>query len=341
MNNNEKTTNISNENNIKKEDFPIITFIIPTYQSEPYLDLCLSSIFMQDYPRDKVVVLVIDWWSTDKTLEIAHKYDVRVINNEKRIAEYAKIIWINETKWEYFILFDSDNEIVEKHWLTDMVRPILTEENKIFWVESKLAADCKMNSLDRCFARMRVADPMARLLGSRISSSIDKELYSIPVLKKNHILITWANWFLWRKSLILPLLKDKNKFEEANMSNIVFHQTWLSYAIPNNLWIRHYYCENFRDFYEKRKKIAGKMNKRIANKQYSWVKKTSMLKIIIVTLYFLTFVWPLIIAIKNAIRDRSFDWLWYPILWFITVIIYIKYLFINTLSLFWVKKSSN
>lgn len=333
---NKNPNNINNSSNTS--ELPLVTFIIPTYQSEPYLDKCLCSIFMQDYPRDKMVVLVIDWGSTDRTLNIAKKYDVKIINNKKRIAEYAKIIGIRETQWEYFILFDSDNEIVEAKWLRDMVKPILTEPEKVFWVESRLAADEKMNSLDRCFARMRVADPMARLLWDRVWKCLDRWEYHIPILKKDHILITWANWFLRRKSLILPLIEGKTKFKEANMSNIVFRQTELSYAIPNNLWIRHYYCESFWDFYEKRKKIAGKMNKRISNNQYSWVKNTSMTKIIMVTLYFLTFVWPLIIATKNAIRDKTLDWFWYPVLSFMTVVIYLKYLFFNTLYLFCSKK---
>lgn len=82
-----------------------------------------------------------------------------------------------------------------------------------------------MSSIDRCFARMRVADPMARFLRSRYIKNEIKNGYDIRLLKKNHTLITGANGFLWKKSVILPLIEGFDKFEETNMSNRVFRET--------------------------------------------------------------------------------------------------------------------
>lgn len=318
-----------------QESLPVITFIIPTYQAEQFIDMCLSAIMKQGYPKDKIEIFIIDGGSTDQTIELAKKYPVTVFHNEKRIAEYGKMIGIREMKGDYFMLIDADNEIIEETWLLDMVRPMIESGEKIFWVESRLAADEKMSSIDRCFARMRIADPMARFLRSRYIRNETKNGYDIRLLKKNHTLITGANGFLWKKSIILPLIEWFEKFEEANMCNRVFRATWLSYAVPRNKWLRHYYCESFREFYEKRKKIAKKMWQRMENNQKdTWIRNTSFLKIILWTIYYLTVIWPLCIAIKNSIRDRAFDWYWYPIIWFFTVLVYLRYLFYRTITFY-------
>jgi len=327
---------------ILQEDLPLITFIIPTYQAEKFMDTCLSAIMKQEYPEDKITIFIIDWWSTDKTLELARKYPVEIFHNEKRIAEYAKMIGIKEMHGDYFILLDADNEIVETHWLYDMVKPMLESGEKIFWVESRLAADEKMSSIDRCFARMRIADPMARFLRSRYVKNEIKDGYNIRLHKKNHTLITVANGFLWKKSIIFPFLEWFEKFEETNMSNRVFRTTGLSYAVPRNKWLRHYYCESFGEFYEKRKKIAKKMWQRMANNQKdTWIRNTPFLKVALGTVYYITCIGPLVIALRNSIRDKTIDWFWYPLIWFITVVIYLRYLFYKTISFYWVKNISN
>jgi glycosyltransferase involved in cell wall biosynthesis len=63
---------------------PFVSFIIPTYNSEKYLPLCLESIKKQDYPQDRYETFVIDGGSTDGTLSIAKKYKVKICKSPKR-----------------------------------------------------------------------------------------------------------------------------------------------------------------------------------------------------------------------------------------------------------------
>jgi glycosyltransferase involved in cell wall biosynthesis len=102
---------------IRDADLPSISFVLPTYNAEQYLVKCLDSIVMQDYPKEKVEILLVDGGSTDSTLDIARRYPVRILPNEKRIAEYGKTIGILASKGEHFVLIDADNEIVERDWL--------------------------------------------------------------------------------------------------------------------------------------------------------------------------------------------------------------------------------
>jgi glycosyltransferase involved in cell wall biosynthesis len=57
-------------------NLPSISIVIPTYNCERTIKACLDSIVRQDYPKDKIEVIIVDGGSKDKTLEIARKYGV-------------------------------------------------------------------------------------------------------------------------------------------------------------------------------------------------------------------------------------------------------------------------
>lgn len=58
--------------------FPSVTFLIPAYNEEEYVEDCIKSILNQDYPQDKLEVIAINDGSTDKTLEKMQKYKDRI-----------------------------------------------------------------------------------------------------------------------------------------------------------------------------------------------------------------------------------------------------------------------
>ncbi|MEM4731518.1 MAG: glycosyltransferase [Candidatus Aenigmatarchaeota archaeon] len=56
---------------------PLVTIIVPTFNSEKTLQLCLESIRKQTYKN--IEVIVVDNYSTDSTVSVAKKYDAKVI----------------------------------------------------------------------------------------------------------------------------------------------------------------------------------------------------------------------------------------------------------------------
>ena len=56
---------------------PLVTIIIPTFNSEKTLQLCLESIRKQTYKN--IDVIVVDNYSTDSTVSVAKKYGAKVI----------------------------------------------------------------------------------------------------------------------------------------------------------------------------------------------------------------------------------------------------------------------
>ena len=89
---------------------PLISVIMPTYNSESTIDMVLSAIGKQTYKNYEI--LVIDGGSTDNTLEIAKKYGAVIINNVDKLPEYAKHLWLLKAKWKYAVFLDSDEVLL-------------------------------------------------------------------------------------------------------------------------------------------------------------------------------------------------------------------------------------
>lgn len=57
------------KHDIPDEELPFVTILVPAYNEEQVIDRCLNSIKIQDYPHEKLEVVVINDGSTDYTAE--------------------------------------------------------------------------------------------------------------------------------------------------------------------------------------------------------------------------------------------------------------------------------
>lgn len=71
-----------------------LSVICPIYNEEKYIAQFLDSLLLQDYPKEKLEILLVDGMSKDKTREIVADYTakyqfVRLIDNPDKIVPYA------------------------------------------------------------------------------------------------------------------------------------------------------------------------------------------------------------------------------------------------------------
>ena len=72
----------------------MLSVICPIYNEAKYIDVCVQSILLQDYPKQQLEVLFVDGMSKDGTRDIVNNYSkqypfIRLLNNEKRIVPVA------------------------------------------------------------------------------------------------------------------------------------------------------------------------------------------------------------------------------------------------------------
>ena len=86
---------------------PKFSIIVPVYNVEKYIGKCLESIKNQTY-KDYEVIVVNDG-STDKSMEIAKEYNVKVINTKHVSVSEARNIGVKHATGEYLMFLDSDD----------------------------------------------------------------------------------------------------------------------------------------------------------------------------------------------------------------------------------------
>jgi glycosyltransferase involved in cell wall biosynthesis len=88
---------------------PFVSVIIPCFNEEKFIGTILGNLMAQDYPRDRMEVLVMDGGSTDRTLEIIRKVAVenpliRVVPNEQRYVPFALNAGIKASRGEVIMI---------------------------------------------------------------------------------------------------------------------------------------------------------------------------------------------------------------------------------------------
>jgi len=96
-------------------NYPLVSIVIATFNSEKTLPLVLKSIRKQTYPRDKIEILLVDGGSTDKTLEIAKKFSYRIISNPRTEPVYGKFLGYLKARGKYVMYLDHDEVIKNKN----------------------------------------------------------------------------------------------------------------------------------------------------------------------------------------------------------------------------------
>lgn len=96
---------------MKEQDYPLVSVIMPAYNTEKYISEAINSILNQTYKNFEL--FIIDDCSTDRTVEIIKAYvdaRIRFIYNEKNYGlVYSLNKCINLAKGKYIARMDSDD----------------------------------------------------------------------------------------------------------------------------------------------------------------------------------------------------------------------------------------
>lgn len=298
-----------------------VSIVIPTFNAAKYLKSCLQSIAKQDYPKDAYEILVIDGGSTDSTLDIAQNFNCKILKNPYKDAESGKGIGIKNAGGEIIALIDADNELVQDNWLSEMIKPFL-EDSEIFGVESPWLLDVKDPLINQYATLLKIADPLARRFHPRMQEE-DRGNYLIYTVKLRQTPVVGANGFLWRKLTIGQIDRYQKKFEEANYATYMIQGGYLKFARVKNVGIYHHYVKSLPDYFRKRLKIGRKFMVRKAKGQGTWVDQASQFQFWQAVFYNLSFVGPLIEAMRNYQKDKKLAWCLHPFISFLTIIVYI------------------
>lgn len=90
---------------------PFVTIAMPCFNEERYIEACIASVQAQDYPQDRIEILVADGRSTDRTRDVlaglaAADSRIRVIDNPDRLQAAGMNRIIAEASGDLIVRMD-------------------------------------------------------------------------------------------------------------------------------------------------------------------------------------------------------------------------------------------
>ncbi len=136
---------------------PLISFILPVYNVEQYLNECVKSILAQE--SSDYEILLVDDGSTDKSSIIcdnyAEEYDfIRVIHKENGGLSDARNKGIEETNGKYILFVDAD-DYIDPHFMKDLFNNTTDLDADVIFLEAtKVFPDGSKQSLGNGYKQL-------------------------------------------------------------------------------------------------------------------------------------------------------------------------------------------
>ena len=330
------------------KNYPSISILIPTLNAASVLGKCLESISNQDYPRNKMEIIIADGGSTDKTLTIAKKYKARIYSNPLKTGEAGKAVALKKAKGELIALIDSDNLLSDKNWLKRMVKPFADPE--IIGSEPwEFTYRRKDGFIDRYCALMGMNDPLCYFLGNfdRLNSLTgkwtglqvkqeEKEGWVKVPLRLPLIPTIGANGTILRTNLRGLLGRSKGHLRGGRLVDMVdehlFDVDILTQLAGKNLvkfakvkiGIIHLYCGNdIKKFIRKQKRRIKDYlyYQKIGVRKYPWYQqnKLGLLKFILSCITILPLIYQ---SLKGFFKKPDPAWFFHPLACWLTLGVY-------------------
>ncbi len=300
-------------------DLPKISFLTPVFNEARQMEPFLRNIRDQDYPQDKIEIVIADGGSTDNTVAIASRFGCRIISNPEKLAEPGLVRCEDSATGDLFVIMAADNRLPRKDWLKLMVRPFL-EDPEVWGAYTHIVPSADDNLFNRYYSLLHV-EPFSwfvygnycnprrfRFCYQTAELHTGYEIYSFTL--KNHPLIAFAQGFVLRRDFrresknkgddILPfiqLIEDGHKIAYVPQAGIqhLHLQGYINYLkkyqsrIRNNLYKKNIGFDSRRAYLSFSRKT----------KKYLWL------------IYGSTVVGPLFHSLIWYLRDKEKCWFWH------------------------------
>lgn len=318
--------------------FPSISFIIPTRNASFFLSLCLQSIRSQDYPSEKIEILVVDGGSTDNTKEIAKKFGAIIISNKQVFQEPGKALGTKSASGELVFYIDADNILSTNLWLREMVLPYRRELN-VTGLLPQTIPDPNAHPIDRYFGYL-FTDPFTWFIYQNASNPMLYEHSYKPLKKtKEYILYSFPSQnlplfgFAQGVGSIKSLGHGSGGYADDMLSGIHAIEKGQIVAYIPNAGVYHYHILNLQEYIRKYSwRVKNNLKQRYENvgltlrlPYFSILRKFRMYLFIP---YAFSIIFPFIDSIRLVLRHKNAILLLHtPLTFLMALIICKEYLF--------------
>lgn len=165
-----------NNNDFENNDWPMISVVVPIRNEERFIDQTLEYIRNQDYPKDKLEILVVDGRSTDRTREIVEQIGaedsrVKLLDNPKCLSSAARNVGAREAEGDIVMYIDGHVYIDNDQLLKNTA--ILMHEKEVDALSRPQFLDTPENTFFQKAVSLARKSPLGHGLDSTIYSRDD------------------------------------------------------------------------------------------------------------------------------------------------------------------------
>ncbi len=110
------------------KEFPTITAAVPVWNESKTIIPTLKSILSQNYPQNKIEIIIVDDLSTDNTFDVAKKFiehgnykNIKILKHKKNLGKAGALnTALKIAKGDFFWVYDADS-IASKDLLSNMI----------------------------------------------------------------------------------------------------------------------------------------------------------------------------------------------------------------------------
>lgn len=322
---------------LRNKKWPSISVTIATRNSQRTLTQCLESVRLQDYPA-KIEIILADGGSIDKTLEIAKKFNTRILNvpEEKQNAEYNKGVAVNAAKNDVLLMIDHDNILPHKNWLKKMVEPLLDDDRIFGTGVLRFDYNRKMSLVDRYSALLGAADPIPFFFNKSAHQSYlyegfhlrgevlreEKEYFKVK-LDPERLPALGGNGAVIKRSLLKKSLSLPDDFFHIDIHVDLARKGYTTYAFVKDTII-HLTNNNFIPFLRRRRYFIEKYHFEDHSKRRYSIYDPARDKISLIgfVLYSSTVILPTIDAFRGFLKVPDLAWFLHPVMCLGILLIY-------------------
>jgi glycosyltransferase involved in cell wall biosynthesis len=304
------------------------TFIIPTYNAERHLDVCLKSIREQDFPQDHVAILLADGGSEDTTVAIGERYNCRILENKKKLAEFGVQLGMREASSELVVVFAADNELVGRNWLRK-VEAIFRADEGLSALWGRLASGARDPFLNKYFALIQ-SDPLNWFLNNNLDV-YKKEAVAmlLDVLKfkvrPDRPLVWGANGLVFRASKIKPIWARESYLGDNDAFQTMVEQGDNEVVYFTSPFVFHHHVARLADWVRKwRRNFMLHFLDKKKTRNMNWVFAGNFkVKLFLWIFYAGVPIFSLLHSLYLSLRDRNAFWLLHPLASFLQLVSYV------------------
>lgn len=299
---------------------------------EKRLKDCLDNLNKQDFPSDRLHLMIADGGSTDATREIAESYGIKVYDNPQVLGDLGIKLLARECNEDLFLPWAPDNEFPRQDWLGKVVK--IFEENSdisAFW-GGILAS--KQDTFANKYYTLIQSDPLAWFLNKNLNKYLTSTKKNTFVgltgyklkIDPRKPLVCGANGFVFRFKDCRDLFLSSEKIMENDIYQTMVERGNNKMVFVPQLGVYHHSIDSLRDWMRKWKRnYQNHYLVHYKERNLNWAYSGPIrFKLILWLIYSLC---PLISGIDGLwcmVKSRNAFWLYHPLASFLQTMTYIR-----------------